>query len=125
MRALARVSGFVALVNVDRAPADPGLLDGMTAALAFRGPDGSAVWTDGHVGLGHTLLRTTDESARETQPCTLDGEVWIAADARIDGRRELIRRLRGRGRAVGARTPRTRSSSFTPTWPGATPASTS
>jgi asparagine synthase (glutamine-hydrolysing) len=44
----------------------------------------------GSIGLGHTLLRTAVESAHEQQPLTLDGNVWIVADGRIDGRRELI-----------------------------------
>jgi asparagine synthase (glutamine-hydrolysing) len=37
--------------------------------------------------LGHTLLRTTHEAETEKQPLTLDGRIWITADARIDGRR--------------------------------------
>jgi asparagine synthase (glutamine-hydrolysing) len=51
------------------------------------------VWIDGSVGLGHALLATTEESIAENQPCTLDGRVWITADARIDGRSELIGKL--------------------------------
>ena len=47
----------------------------------------------GHIGFGHTLLQTTFESAWERQPCSLDGEVWITADARIDGRADLIAKL--------------------------------
>ncbi|MBW4620516.1 MAG: hypothetical protein KME17_14330 [Cyanosarcina radialis HA8281-LM2] len=47
----------------------------------------------GHIGFGHTLLETTFESAWEHQPCSLDGEVWITADARIDGRADLIAKL--------------------------------
>jgi asparagine synthase (glutamine-hydrolysing) len=81
------------MVAADGAPVDRALLDRMTRSMAFRGPDGQGAWSLGSVGLGHTLLRTADESANERQPATLDGEVWIAADARIDRREDLVREL--------------------------------
>ena len=36
------------------------------------------------MGLGHAMLRTTFEIAAERQPRTLDGRIWITADARIE-----------------------------------------
>src|SRR5438094_313995 len=66
----------------------------MTASLSYRGPDRRGLWSRGTVGFGHTLLRTYGEAAQEAQPLTLDGRAWIVADARIDGRGELIRQLR-------------------------------
>jgi asparagine synthase (glutamine-hydrolysing) len=96
------VSGFTAILNTDHVPVDAAILDAMTDAMAFRGPDLRDVWLGDHVGLGHVLLRTTDESARESQPSGLGDGVWIAADARIDGRATLVRRLRERGRSVTA-----------------------
>jgi asparagine synthase (glutamine-hydrolysing) len=99
------MSGIAGIVQLDGAPADEQLLRRMTAALVFRGPDAQAVWVEGPVGFGHTLLRTTDESAHERQPSTLDGFVHIVADARIDARDELRSKLAARGRAVAADTP--------------------
>lgn len=96
------MSGIAGLFERDGAPVDRALLERMTAFQRFRGPDGSAVWSDGRVGLGHTLLKTTDEAEREHQPCSLDGRVWITADARVDGRADLTDRLRGKGRDVAA-----------------------
>ena len=98
------MSGIVGIVNADGAPVSRALLREMTEALAYRGPDARAVWTGGHVGLGHALLGTTPESASERQPLSLDGRVWITADARIDGRADLVRELesRGCGRLPGA-----------------------
>ena len=87
------VSGIVGIVNLDRAPVDPGLLREMTQHMAFRGPDAQESWTGSHVGLGHAMLRTTVEMAEEQQPRSLDGLVWITADARIDAREELIHKL--------------------------------
>jgi asparagine synthase (glutamine-hydrolysing) len=52
------------------------------------------------VGFGHTLLRDSLDSKGEHQPRTLDGQVWITADARIDGRAELISALRATGRQL-------------------------
>jgi asparagine synthase (glutamine-hydrolysing) len=90
------MSGFVATVNLDGAPIDRGLLDRMTDYLTFRGPDARCVHIAGNAGLGHTLLRVTDESARERQPFTLNGRTWIVADARVDARDELIASLADR-----------------------------
>jgi asparagine synthase (glutamine-hydrolysing) len=87
------MSGIVGIVNLDGAPIDVALLRQLTRSLAFRGPDGQRLWTDANVGFGHSLLSTTFESQQEQQPLTLDGEVWITADARIDDRAGLIRQL--------------------------------
>jgi asparagine synthase (glutamine-hydrolysing) len=91
------MSGIVGIFHLDGAPLDRGLLERMTNALAFRGPDAQEIRLDGPVGFGHTLLKTTDEAEHEHQPFTLDGQVWIVADARVDARRELIAKLNTRG----------------------------
>jgi asparagine synthase (glutamine-hydrolysing) len=89
------MSGIVGVLNTDGARIDVDLLTRMTGAMAFRGPDGRTVWADHHVGLGHTLFRTSVESRNESQPCSIGDDVWISADARIDGRAVLVQRLRG------------------------------
>jgi asparagine synthase (glutamine-hydrolysing) len=99
------VSGIVGIVNLDGSPVDRRVLARMTEFLAFRGPDAQHVWIDGAVGLGHTLLKTTDESEQEHQPLTLDGRVWIVADARIDARQELIAKLKSHGQEVAIDAP--------------------
>jgi len=92
------MSGIVGIINLDGAPVDRLLLERMTEFMEFRGPDAQETWADGHVGFGHTLLRTTFESEHEHQPCSLDGQVWITADARIDDRANLIGKLAWHGR---------------------------
>src|SRR6185295_9563899 len=92
------MSGIVGIFNRNSAPVDRELLTQMTEHLGFRGPDAQQTWIDGAVGFGHTLLRTTWESERENQPCTLDGEIWITADVRVDNREELVSRLEAAGR---------------------------
>jgi len=86
------MSGIAGIVNFEGEPVQRPLVQQMVDALLFRGPDGHGVWSDGGVCLVHTSLSTT-ESPREQQPFTLDGEVWIVADARVDGREELAREL--------------------------------
>jgi asparagine synthase (glutamine-hydrolysing) len=90
------MSGIVGIINLDGAPVDRDLLGRMTDFMSFRGPDAQETWIDGNVGFGHTMLRTTFEAETEQQPLTLDGKVWLTADARIDGRSELIAELEGK-----------------------------
>jgi asparagine synthase (glutamine-hydrolysing) len=96
------MSGLVGILNLDGAPIDNSLLSRMTDFLAFRGPDGHATWSQGNVGFGHTLLKTTDESEHERQPFSFDQKSWIVADARIDAQAELISKLQGKGHRVSS-----------------------
>lgn len=99
------MSGIIGIVNLDGAPLNRRLLTRMTEFLGFRGPDAQHVWIDGAVGFGHALLKTTDESENERQPSSLNGEVWIVADARIDARQDLIAELKSHGQGVATDTP--------------------
>jgi asparagine synthase (glutamine-hydrolysing) len=94
------MSGIVGILQLDGAPVDRQLLQRLTDFQCFRGPDAKQIWLNGNIGLGHTLLRTTEESEHETQPFTLDDGVWIVADARVDGRRELIAELQSKGQQI-------------------------
>src|SRR5438105_2953662 len=74
--------------------------------MCYCGPDHQDIWLEQRIGLGHALLGATPEPGDdEHQPCSLDGRVWIAADARIDGRADLLARLRTRGRNVARDAP--------------------
>lgn len=92
------MSGIVGILNLDGAPVDRDLLCRLTRHMQRRGPDAQETWLDGHVGFGHAMLRTTFESEHERQPFSLDGDVWITADARVDAREELVEKLTSRGR---------------------------
>jgi len=87
------MSGFIAIVNTDGNPVDPDLLGRLTSSLRFRGPDRLKVWSEGQVGLGHTLFKTTDEAEFEHMPSSLEGDVWITGMVRIDARQALINKL--------------------------------
>jgi asparagine synthase (glutamine-hydrolysing) len=92
------LSGIVGIINFDGAPVEPQHLQEMTDSLAFRGPDRQEIWIDGSAGFGHTMLAVSPEHEREKQPCSLDGKIWIVADARIDDRPRLKRELGLQGR---------------------------
>lgn len=95
----------MAIFNLDEARVDRRLLWRLTDRMAFRGPDGEETWIGRYVGLGHTMLRTTRESENEIQPCSLDGKTYIAADARVDGREELVAKLSANGRNASLEAP--------------------
>lgn len=66
----------------------------MVRRLAYRGSDGSHVWTEGSVGLVHALLRTTPEgSAHPMAAHRRSQHIHLTADVRIDNREEVLQSL--------------------------------
>ena len=99
------MSGFVCVSHRDGAPIDRALLQSLTHALSYRGPDAQGVWSASSIGMGHALLRTTDESENEQQPTALEGRYWIVADARLDAREELLAGLQRARQQVRSNAP--------------------
>jgi asparagine synthase (glutamine-hydrolysing) len=99
------LSGIVGIFNRDGAPIDGALLHSLVDFLTYRGPDARESWMESSIGLGHTLLRTTRESFSERQPFGLEGRYWITADARLDGRAELLGELGRSGNEIGHSVP--------------------
>jgi asparagine synthase (glutamine-hydrolysing) len=99
------LSGIVGLFDRSGARIDRQLVCALTHFLSFRGPDEREVWSEGPVGFGCALLRTTRESGVERQPACLEGRLWITADARIDCRAELEEKLAAAGHAVHSPVP--------------------
>jgi asparagine synthase (glutamine-hydrolysing) len=92
------MSGIAGVIRFDGAPVAPGLVEKMTAAMPYRGPDGIDHWVKGSVALGQCMLRTTPESLEETQPLTSeDQSLVLVMDGRVDNWRELRKELLGRG----------------------------
>lgn len=88
------MSGIMGIYYLNGEPVDRANLGRMVDTLAHRGPDGSAIWSEGAVGFGHRMLWTTPESLLETLPFVNHrGDLAITADARIDNRDELIAAL--------------------------------
>ena len=91
------MSGIAGIVHFDGRPVAPGLIEGMTAAMAYRGTDGIHHWASGPVALGHCQRHTTPESLEEQQPViSADGQRVLVFDGRLDNwvelRQELLRR---------------------------------
>ena len=83
--------GIAGIVNFDGEPVDRARIARMTEALAHRGPDGSGVWVEGHVGFGHRRLAIRDLSPAGAQPMidtdakiavTYNGELYNDLDLR-------------------------------------------
>lgn len=88
------MSGIVGFYYIDGRPAKLRSLTQMVDVLAHRGPDGSHIWSEGSLGLGHRMLFTTPESRQEKFPMVSSSENFVlTADARIDNRQDLIHRL--------------------------------
>ncbi|MDY6845348.1 MAG: asparagine synthase-related protein, partial [Thermodesulfobacteriota bacterium] len=88
------MSGICGISNMDGKPLIPSVLDEMMNVLSHRGPDGSGVWYEGPVGLGHHMLYTTPESLHEKLPQKSGStDLVITADSRIDNRDELLETL--------------------------------
>lgn len=84
------MSGICGIIDLTGAALDPTALRRMTNVLERRGPDGTHVWREGPVALGHTLLATTPEALLEGQPFTHpETGCTITADLRLDNRDEL------------------------------------
>jgi len=82
------MSAIAGIYHFDAQPVDRYDLQQMVDVLQHRGSDGTGVWLDQHIGLGHRMLWTTPESLTEKLPLFKNGLV-ITADARIDNRDEL------------------------------------
>lgn len=78
----------------DNRPVEAHQLGAMVDVLSHWGPDGTGVWRDGKIGLGHLSLWTTPEAVSESCPFVFArAGVTVTADARIDNREDLIESL--------------------------------
>lgn len=95
------MSGFAGIVHADGAPVAKELLDKIAKALEFRGPDVTSVCAQASAGFAFTLMRTGPAPQSRAQPCTIDGNVFLLGDIRLDGRDELAETLRANGEGPG------------------------
>ena len=78
-------------------PVDPARVRAMTDVLAHRGPDGSGVWTEQGVGLGHRRLSIIDLEGSPQPMHSVDGRATIVFNGEIYNYRELRTELAGLG----------------------------
>ncbi len=98
------MSGIAGIIRFDGAPVERGLVETMTGAMPYRGPDGINHWVRGPVALGQCMLRTTPESLEETQPLANEDEsLVLVLDGRVDNWEELRSELLARGARLRTR----------------------
>src|ERR1700704_3589398 len=86
------MSGVVGIFHRGGIPVEARQLQAMTSFMAYRGPDGMDTFAADSIGLGHTMLRSTEVFPNDQQPARL-GTFWITADVRLDSRSELVEKL--------------------------------
>ena len=74
-------------------PVDPVRVERMCDAMVHRGPDGSGVWTDHGVGLGHRRLSVIDLEGSPQPMHSADGRAVIVFNGEIYNFRVLRREL--------------------------------
>jgi len=90
--------GIAGILYFDKSPVHPGQLNGITTALAHRGPDAHGIWHSNGIGLGHRRLAVQDLHSRANQPMmTDDGRYIITYNGEIYNFRELRKELQGLG----------------------------
>jgi len=88
------VSGICAIIRFSSEEVKKKELEKMLGVMQNRGSDAEGIWIEGSVGFGHKMLWTTSESLHEKQPLVgQDEKLVLTADARIDNREELIKKL--------------------------------
>lgn len=76
--------GICGFIELSGRPAEPDRVSAMAATLSHRGPDDMGVYTDRHVGVGHTRLSIIDLTAAGHQPMISDdGNVVICFNGEI------------------------------------------
>lgn len=89
------MSAIVGLYFLENEPIPPEQLTQMSTSLAAHGPDRAGAWQQGAVGLAQRQMVITPEDRYEHQPLrSVDGQVVLVSDARLDNRAELIDEFR-------------------------------
>jgi asparagine synthase (glutamine-hydrolysing) len=88
------MSGICGALRFDGAEIAERDLDRQLNAMGHLGPDRRRVWHEGPVGLGHLLMRVTQEDRFDAQPLRDEGNaLTLVADLRLDNREELAKAL--------------------------------
>lgn len=89
--------GIIGLIYKEQASINPQVLNGMTGALAHRGPDGWGIEINHQIGLGHRRLSIIDLELGKQPLSNEDGKVWITFNGEIYNYRELRNQLQTQG----------------------------
>ena len=86
------------------APADPHVVEGMSRALAHRGPDDSGIYCSGALGLGFRRLSIIDLEGGHQPMSSADGDVWVVFNGEIYNFPELRAELEALGHVFRTRS---------------------
>ncbi len=90
--------GIAGLIQLDGAPVARDVLQGMTDAIAHRGPDGEGAWLEGNIGLGHRRLAIIDLTDQGAQPMvSVEHRFVLVYNGEIYNFRELRSELEAAG----------------------------
>ena len=85
------MSGIAAAIYFDGRPAHPDTIRQMTAAMAFRGPDGIHHHVAGNAAIGHCNLASTAAAGAAIQPVVEgDGSLVVVLDGWLANYDELL-----------------------------------
>ena len=87
------MSAITGIFYRDSRTVKPELIKKMNNRFSHRGPDGSAIWHDRPIALGHQMLWTTRNLCMRNYHFMTQKGLVITADARIDNRKELSKKL--------------------------------
>jgi len=90
--------GIAGIIMKDGSAADRAVLEAMRDALLHRGPDGSAIWSEGPVGFVHTRLAIIDLSGGD-HPITLDDGSLLIGNGEIYNYVEIAAAQRAAGQS--------------------------
>jgi asparagine synthase (glutamine-hydrolysing) len=76
----------------------------MVGPLAHRGPDGTGVWVDGAIGLGHSRLAIIDTAGGAQPMANEDESVWVVFNGEIFNYLELRESLQRAGHVFRTRS---------------------
>jgi asparagine synthase (glutamine-hydrolysing) len=89
--------GIAGFVNREGEAANREIIERMTATLSHRGPDGSGIFVDRNVALGHRRLSIIDVGGGAQPLSNEDDSIWITYNGELYNELPLRRGLEARG----------------------------
>lgn len=89
--------GIAGIYQASGAPVDKSRLEKMTRSLAHRGPDGSGIFLNGPIGLGHRRLAIIDPTQGHQPMVNEDSSIAVSFNGEIYNYKELQTELKTLG----------------------------
>src|SRR3989339_1014818 len=85
--------GIAGIVNFEKSDAGCEFMPQMLEVMRHRGPDGSGMYTDENVVLGHVRLSIIDVAGSKQPLCNEDKSIWVTFNGEIYNYRQLREEL--------------------------------